>query len=560
MKQRQIKTVLIIPVLALGVAFSHASDLPEKGTSLFDKVYSQTLSDGSAEHKIPFPFSELVNSFQSAGQPVTSLVPLGRSIQKPHLITDYPRDISFNPFEFPRSLIAVKPRSVQAFSRLMPYQLQARIFIGYLEPKKQLEVISYNDELGRFEYQVVKNYGLGLKPKVYYVKRNLCVKCHQNGGPIFSLAQWEDTNNNFVIGKVLRAHQIDHANHYQSLPIRKPLEVQEFDGAVRSANELLERQRMWRFLCSQDPDKLSCRKNVVLSALRLKEVDPESEWLNDLAVTFAEPNAPKRISSFIGEYNPVSALSRQEQMESRQCKFDFECVRQFFSQSEILFKLIRRGQNLVGEEDPSAPRKAYPILRAKGAKKRLVRLLPRLLRPFLSDDDIRGLETEWRGQASERTSADWHIWLKQFIENPSRDLEAVFLEETFSRRRFVAAILSAMQSSRRVDFQNSFQKAVPLPELYDQALDGAEGVVQILSKRCGVCHSGPSNFPPPFLKASDSQEVISNLNRNGLWQKAIAHIKGERLPQMPLSAPIDIEDPDYAAILEFLSQIPELAK
>jgi hypothetical protein len=64
-----------------------------------------------------------------------------------------------------------------------------------------MEVISYNDEAGRFEYQLVKNYSKN--PKVYYVTRGKCLSCHQGQAPIFSIPSWADTSLNQNMSKLI---------------------------------------------------------------------------------------------------------------------------------------------------------------------------------------------------------------------------------------------------------------------------------------------------------------------------------------------------------------------
>ena len=68
-----------------------------------------------------------------------------------------------------------------------------------------LEIISYNEDAGRFEFQLVKDYRAGGKPRVIYANRTLCFACHQNGSPIFSRALWDETNANPQVAALLLA-------------------------------------------------------------------------------------------------------------------------------------------------------------------------------------------------------------------------------------------------------------------------------------------------------------------------------------------------------------------
>ncbi len=76
--------------------------------------------------------------------------------------------------------------------------------------------ISYNEKAGRFEFQVVHNYGPGLTPTVSYASRPLCMGCHQNGGPIWSEPPWEETNSNPRIVSLLQEQN----GSFHGVPVR----------------------------------------------------------------------------------------------------------------------------------------------------------------------------------------------------------------------------------------------------------------------------------------------------------------------------------------------------
>ena len=66
-----------------------------------------------------------------------------------------------------------------------PVFIKNRVSLGHQPKADTIEVISYNEQAGRFEFQVVSDYREGGEPKVEYAKRALCMSCHQSGGPIF---------------------------------------------------------------------------------------------------------------------------------------------------------------------------------------------------------------------------------------------------------------------------------------------------------------------------------------------------------------------------------------
>jgi hypothetical protein len=59
-------------------------------------------------------------------------------------------------------------------------------------------VISYNELAGRYEFQIVTDYGDGLSPKVRYTDRPTCTRCHRAEAPIFPPRDWDDSNANSV--------------------------------------------------------------------------------------------------------------------------------------------------------------------------------------------------------------------------------------------------------------------------------------------------------------------------------------------------------------------------
>ncbi|MCB0420177.1 MAG: hypothetical protein KDD61_04230 [Bdellovibrionales bacterium] len=556
---------LLILASIVGLSFESATaepspDLPPLGSSLFDKLYSSTSQNTEITHKLPFPYERLKKSLSTEEASVSTLVPFGRSIQKPHLIPEYENEIPFNPFQYPRALIGVHSDSRSNNDLMSKPKTEARIFVGYLEPKKQLEVISYNEELGRFEFQVVKDYGPNLNPKVYYVKRTLCTKCHQNEAPIFSPAQWDDTNNNFTLGRLIRVFQVNQENHYQSIPIRKGGSlVQQFDGSVRDSNRILEAQKVWKYLCQNDSDKLECRKAVLLMSLKIKEPKNNLPLFNRISEAFASPDSPKRITSFIGEYNPILAQDPSLLRIDKNCQETNNCLQNHYSDPTLLRKLILRGQTLTSEEDPSTPRQPEPIISYSRVQQRLERMLPRLLDDFLEKDvELAFLENIWQNNKDHlAVSSSWIHWLENEILNPSSLLKDVLLDDTFSRNKFILALVKQINIDAYFKLEQQLVRTNVAPAvLYEKPLLDLTGPLKVLERRCGDCHSGPSNYPPPFLKASSAEEIKINLKTNNMWSKAIAHIKGEKLPKMPLNEPMDESEEDFRVLIEFLETIP----
>ena len=105
-------------------------------------------------------------------------------------------------FRYPRAVFAVV--ADVASTPEAPLS-KDRLYLGYQETAAVVEVISYNETAGRFEFQVVKGYRAGGKPEVVYANRTVCVACHQNHAPLFSRQVWDETNANPALAQRLLA-------------------------------------------------------------------------------------------------------------------------------------------------------------------------------------------------------------------------------------------------------------------------------------------------------------------------------------------------------------------
>jgi hypothetical protein len=233
--------------------------LPQAGRSLFDHVFA---ADG--RHDLPFPFARLVRKLEARvgadalGRPGVKrvLIPLGRSLQRTAGAEDF--------FRFPRAVVAVdgEPRSAEE-----PL-LKDRLYIGYQESAAVLEVISYNEALGRFEFQVVKDYRAGATPRAYYANRTVCTACHQNSAPIFSRQQWDETNAN----PRLRARLAAHGNALYGVSVARGVdEPYAIDNASDRANRLAAYQLLWQTGCGgDDAPAAACRAGALVLALQYR--------------------------------------------------------------------------------------------------------------------------------------------------------------------------------------------------------------------------------------------------------------------------------------------------
>ena len=216
-------------------------DLPPRGRSLFDFVTMQE-EGGRAVQVVPFPFTALLAKIEAeVGDPSPSLkkvlIPLGRSLQRNAANPDF--------FAFPRAVVAVDqdPALRPDHAGML---LADRLYLGYQEKAATIEVISYNEAAGRFEYQVVRDYREGGAAKVYYADRPTCIACHRNHAPIFSKPLWDETNANAAIAATLAALQ----DEFYGIPVARGVDIPNaFDAATDRANSFAALQRIWQEGC-----------------------------------------------------------------------------------------------------------------------------------------------------------------------------------------------------------------------------------------------------------------------------------------------------------------------
>ena len=178
----------------------HASrpgpDRPALGVSRFDELFF----DPAAGYRIPYPFAALVEALATRidngaqGGVRQAIIPRGRSLQRDAAAPDH--------FRLPRVVIALEGEPATSAAQT-GHVLEYRLFIAHQPATETLEVVSYNDAAGRFEFQVVDDYAAGKRPRVRLANRAMCLSCHHNAAPIFPRNPWSETNANVAVAKQL---------------------------------------------------------------------------------------------------------------------------------------------------------------------------------------------------------------------------------------------------------------------------------------------------------------------------------------------------------------------
>lgn len=287
-------------------------DLPPIGRSMFDYVLA---ANGNT---VPFPFEKLAKALTVKTEaPLAALIPFGRSLQKNAADLKSPRIILAAPGAFAGDSCEIPQNNT--------------IFIGYAEQANSLEVISFNDKAGRVEFQIVKDYAEGKKPKVFYANRTLCLTCHQNGGPIFTPDPWLETNNegvnpfpNEIIKDLIAANpgkKHFHGVAYKRSPenLSNPAIVTfvnsaSFERAVDIVAKRSAANELWARGCGSDPvEGPECRGLVLRFALRLSTYWPQdqSEVAQKLGALRIDRKDPKyeRLVTLWQKYWPSEGIA-----------------------------------------------------------------------------------------------------------------------------------------------------------------------------------------------------------------------------------------------------------
>ena len=293
-------------------------DKPEQGRSYFDIVFSKQ-QNSQYVYDIPFPLEKyvqkledyqgaLLNSNEQNGI-AAAIFPMGRSLQRNAAIKGLTNIQNNDPyFRYPRVVVGIDGENRRQ-DELKP-NLKNKFYTGYNEKAEILEVISYNEDLGRFEYQIVNDYAAGKIPKVRYAERMLCLSCHQNQAPLFSKAPWSESNANASVAANLK--RVLNSNDYHHIPILIDESItNRIDTSTDQANLVPAYQKIWKELCAD----AACKKAALKAILHLRlnsrysgrdfetsqwvadfENQWQSKWPQGLAITSADiPNRDPRL-------------------------------------------------------------------------------------------------------------------------------------------------------------------------------------------------------------------------------------------------------------------------
>lgn len=520
-------------------------EVPPKGRSLFDQVTMMAQNDRLVQ-EVPYPFVQLRNLLEShLEKPMTAtLIPRGRSLQR-HATTA--------PFQFPRVILAATGEAKAAPGSL-GFQLKDRIYVGYVESSQQVEVISFNPDLGRFEFQLIENYGPGLIPKVRYANREFCLACHQNHAPIFSNPSWDETSGNPRIQERLLAAM--GTEQYLGIPIRQLRNgPNAIDDSTDRANLLPPIQSLWNKGCDTGSPHTArlCRQQSVSMALIFRafgEFSPEDyETLKKSYALGWQRNFAQGLpilDNNIPNFNPLQDFtggSRPEFLDTIGVR-----VKQSLAQ-------LATDSDIPLSAEPLQPRPS-PLMTWTFASEDAARLI------FGLADEFTAADVEWIKGLAPGPAA-----MRKWMEDVPHEDGDLFQRPTFVRCDVLEAVARVTQKTLPPCDQRNFARmSPPLATGEGSQTASASGPshssvgrdprLGLLQSYCGGCHSaGPLNF-----LAGDDPGVLQRLRSEGAihaqrlnWEESPA---GSMPP--PLSSArrqLEAHPADRRAIRAFLESL-----
>ena len=455
------------------------TDLPPVGTrSLFDHLIVQN-------NGLPYPFSKLIHLLKEQNptgqEPVALLIPNGRSLLKGQADNAHPRIVVAADFEGNNPAVG------------LGLAARGQLFLGFVENANEIEVLSYNEAAGRFEFQLVQNYCEGCVPRIVYARRAICTTCHQNGGaPIFSQRPWNETNGQQATTEAITLARGN--KPYHGVAVQQPLSQSErFDQLTDIGNFYQATQRLWLDGCGEKGN--ACRRQMLSLAFQYADnaggFNPESAEATQLrqlqaatfpkeGITVAESDVLNRDP--IGEKQGFKGWLRS-----------------------LVTRDIRFGEGAKDNEDLSAFDKLPPL------RKELDPLTIRAPKKTLHAQDIDGVY----GVASFFTEAD----LKTLAEQHGNDVKKlqakvnalpddVFAAKPFSRVVMMQALLG---KPREYCCLKTDEMSPPVVSGVPPLTIKQFPELQHFADSCFACHRGNPAQRLNFMAGDNEQAVLDNI-------------------------------------------------
>lgn len=536
----------------LANAADQDKDLPPAGTrSLFDAlIFLPAIADSDARREALLKdFPKLTKAFDAFvhGDGMRILFPMSRSLQ-----AFVPEDKFF---EKPRQLYTlIGPATNSGLA------CNGQLFMGHRKGSDEIEVISYNEGAGRYEFQVVMGVESGT-PTIQYAARQACITCHQDGGPLLPVNTWDDSNINKSVASLIRFATTQEV-HEGAEAVQVPFsDSADFDNMVRAGSSLLFNQWVWQHGCDVAEKKdTTCRALLMFVSLYWLGAIDKDELVNEQnrtrpaqgAIAQAEALLSTLLTTGVNHNMPaegilptskLTASGLNKALSKRIDEVSQNPTKESLSQLEHDLAAYR----LAPLDDPKTARKnefqASSITNLFQSRIAMAAGMPEIGESFFRIEDIdlirkainayftKSKNAEQLGSVN-RLETSYKLFLKM-----SEQQHGVFGPGPFRRRTMVNTILNAFDQPST---ENCCEKLENLPKPLLASNFKAERInafggdhrYMALEYYCGRCHGIATN-KAPFLAGKDKNAIIKELLT---WRDDILEVlksKGVGLVQMP---------------------------
>lgn len=454
------------------------TNLPPEGTrSLFDHLIAQ--NDG-----LPYPFSEIINLLKSqhpeGKPPLSLLIPDGRSLLKGQADDHLPRILIAPDFQ---------EANTPAGLGMNP---QGQLFVALVEGANEIEVLSYNENAGRFEFQLVQNYCEGCVPRIVYAPRAVCLTCHQGGGPIFSQRPWQETNGQLSVAKRIQAARGNEP--YLGVEIEQPLSTPErYDELTDVGNFHVVSQRVWLDACGLEGNE--CRRTLLSLALRYADqpglFDPKSTEVTKI-LSLWESSYPES-----GIDVPQSDLANRD--PSGQSNDFTEWLYATLTPDISFGEGAKDNEDLNAfEKLPALPPRQDPLTQRKPKKTLSKTDIDGVygIASFFTESDIKTLNTAYQYE------------LEAVLQRVA-DLPHEFFDATpFSRVKVMQALLN---SERQYCCLDTSEMSPPIASSAPKLEIKEHPELKLFEQYCFTCHRGNPAKRLNFMSGDREQVVLDKI-------------------------------------------------
>lgn len=485
-------------------------NVPIVGSSLFDKIYSTTTNTGEAKYDVPFPLERLIDKVgKGRGEFAHTLFPFSRSLQRP-------QDLSYDPIANPR-IVFGPTRDRESLTR-------GKLFFGYVKARDQIEVISYNDEAGRYEFQIITQYSQN--PKVFYADRGKCLTCHQGQAGIFSPPGWNDSSQGVMGHLLVRKVGLTENTIPNRMiavkqligPIASHDNVAMFDALVRESNQIALDERTWLYGCGTDT---KCRFGLLLRTL-----SPNSRYTNDFFT-----HAHRVIAE--------SSLKSQTHFHSFLTSTSFgtlKVIQKYGSVDEVVtnpqawLEIIGQLYNLEPEDNPATPRPQS--------------LDPKDLAVPLTGFLLSDLERLQKAVPDPNRVAE--ILIRKYEAN-----DPLFAADSINKLEVMRALFDAVGSPEADQYSYWLTKSTPRKVLFEEPLPPVfkRTELNLFSRHCSKCHATDLKFPPQFLIGTEG-EVVTHMT--DLKSRLLFKLESGLMPPNPTDRDVMRASPDFDRMVEYV--------